>query len=1073
MAGRSGDLVGRTQERRRLTAAVDAAIAGIGPAVVLVLGDAGLGKSSLVEAVLGPEHCALARPPAAPDHAEVLDSEVLDSEVLDIEAPVVCRATALPDTAETPLLPWADALRHAVDQYGIEVASREAGAALADLAVLVPDLDPGATIGAPGRAGDLLPWYLARLAAVRALVVVLEDVHLADAPTVAVLQRIAHRPPPGLAVVVTGRFDGDRRQAVAARRWSDGLVTLQRQATTITLSPLADSEAAVLVRHLAAASGLELDGRTAAEVVARGEGNPFFLEELIAVRASGRGTVPAAEVLGVRLSGLTSDALALAQAVSVYGPTAPHDVLAELTELDEARLIAAMHELVAEGLVMNDPNSAVGDSYSFGHLLVGDAVRDGMLPVERRRLHAACARAIESRVEAAGPVRARAMLGALPRHWSEAGRPERALPAAFRAGEASAVVAPEVAVGHYARAVELDDELSERRGSAAGAASDAGADAAPRPSRVALLERLAEQQGAAGDSKAATQTARAALRLIDVAASTGSGDGESLGREARLHRLMAVHGEGVLGDLEVQACFEAAGRTAEALGPSPELAAALAAQARRELVLDHNARAEPLSRRAREIARTVRAEPEEALAAATLGASLCYLGAFDEGLKTLAYAVPALEAAHRPYDAARASLTLAWAQFHSGKPLIGRASAQRAAVAMRDGGGPRDVAVRLRAAWLEMDLAVGQWEDLDAALTDAAPDGQRDPAAEVTSVEAALLRSVNAELAMRRGRYDVASRAYGAVLDHWGRLGLRSYDASSLARLAEIAARHAAFDRARGYIDEGLEAVEEADTWVAVLGFARAALSVESSAARAGRPTDPARIERLAQLLSHGEVGAPAGSVAEAELTAGRAELARTSGREDPDAWAEAVRAWSLLGFPWWRADALLHQAEGLVARRGARVQAAALVDDVLATADLLAAADLRQRAVDLARRAGLEISTSGPRTEASESMSGRPQARTGESPRRPGPAALIPITLRIPEQAVGTDEDAELSLATLSAREREVLGLLSSGASNRRIAEQLFISDKTASVHVSHILAKLGVSSRLEAAALAHRAAR
>jgi DNA-binding NarL/FixJ family response regulator len=60
--------------------------------------------------------------------------------------------------------------------------------------------------------------------------------------------------------------------------------------------------------------------------------------------------------------------------------------------------------------------------------------------------------------------------------------------------------------------------------------------------------------------------------------------------------------------------------------------------------------------------------------------------------------------------------------------------------------------------------------------------------------------------------------------------------------------------------------------------------------------------------------------------------------------------------------------------------------------------------------------------------------------------------------------------LAGLTAREREVLALLADGASNRTIGEQLFISTKTAGVHVSNLLAKLGVSSRLEAAAIAHR---
>ena len=57
-----------------------------------------------------------------------------------------------------------------------------------------------------------------------------------------------------------------------------------------------------------------------------------------------------------------------------------------------------------------------------------------------------------------------------------------------------------------------------------------------------------------------------------------------------------------------------------------------------------------------------------------------------------------------------------------------------------------------------------------------------------------------------------------------------------------------------------------------------------------------------------------------------------------------------------------------------------------------------------------------------------------------------------------------------LTDREREVLLLLADGRSNPEIAQALFISPKTASVHVSNILAKLGVGGRVEAAAVVHR---
>ena len=58
----------------------------------------------------------------------------------------------------------------------------------------------------------------------------------------------------------------------------------------------------------------------------------------------------------------------------------------------------------------------------------------------------------------------------------------------------------------------------------------------------------------------------------------------------------------------------------------------------------------------------------------------------------------------------------------------------------------------------------------------------------------------------------------------------------------------------------------------------------------------------------------------------------------------------------------------------------------------------------------------------------------------------------------------------TLTARELEVLGLVAAGHTNREIGERLFISEKTASVHVTHAMDKLGALSRYEAAATATR---
>ncbi|MGO4751255.1 LuxR C-terminal-related transcriptional regulator, partial [Streptomyces sp. 2MCAF27] len=135
-----------------------------------------------------------------------------------------------------------------------------------------------------------------------------------------------------------------------------------------------------------------------------------------------------------------------------------------------------------------------------------------------------------------------------------------------------------------------------------------------------------------------------------------------------------------------------------------------------------------------------------------------------------------------------------------------------------------------------------------------------------------------------------------------------------------------------------------------------------------------------------------------------------------------------------------------------------------------LEARPLREGIELLARRARLPLppaSGSNPGPSASPRSGAGPRAGSGPSSGHgSGPAstqlAALPATSTSP-----TDPAEALGL---TPRERDVLRLVALGRSNRQIAEELFISPKTASVHVSNILAKLEVSGRGEAAAVAHR---
>jgi DNA-binding NarL/FixJ family response regulator len=112
---------------------------------------------------------------------------------------------------------------------------------------------------------------------------------------------------------------------------------------------------------------------------------------------------------------------------------------------------------------------------------------------------------------------------------------------------------------------------------------------------------------------------------------------------------------------------------------------------------------------------------------------------------------------------------------------------------------------------------------------------------------------------------------------------------------------------------------------------------------------------------------------------------------------------------------------------------------------------------------AGFRMVAAGPPTPR-----GSPQPRDSGPPERAGnrPSEGLPDAVHTAER----DHHAELLLRSLSERERQVLGLLARGWSNRRIAEECYLSLNTVRTHVQNVLVKLGVHSKLEAAALAAR---
>ena len=210
----------------------------------------------------------------------------------------------------------------------------------------------------------------------------------------------------------------------------------------------------------------------------------------------------------------------------------------------------------------------------------------------------------------------------------------------------------------------------------------------------------------------------------------------------------------------------------------------------------------------------------------------------------------------------------------------------------------------------------------------------------------------------------------------------------------------------------------------------RARAAQDAAAAASLRQHGSLLARRLTQMTHHPfAAGTSMPASADAERALWDAELTRLDGAADPAAWQAAAAAWQHLGRPYPAAYAQWRSADALLASGAGAGPAAEPLRAAHAAAARLGAAPLRTQLEALARRARISLTPAEP---------------------EPAPAPARPHGL--------TD------------READVLRLLAVGHTNREIGQQLFISPKTASVHVTSILRKLAVRDRVQAAAIAIR---
>jgi DNA-binding CsgD family transcriptional regulator/tetratricopeptide (TPR) repeat protein len=754
--------------------------------------------------------------------------------------------------------------------------------------------------------------------------------------------------------------------------------------------------------------GSEPDVALRQRLFERTGGNAFLAEELLAASPDGN-ELPASlrDALMVRIEMLPDPAQRVLRVSATHGRFVPYRLLAAVCELSDPELGALLREAVANHVLVQWDE----ESLAFRHALTQETLHADLLPGERTRLHLALAQALDddpTLVSRDGRAAAE-----LYSHWLGAHRFPEALAAAVRAGgEAEDVYAFAEASHHLEHALELWERVDD-------AEERAGLDEA------ALYARAGEDAYLSGEQARAITLVRLAIRRIDSAADATRA---ALLRE-RLGRYLWL-----AGDAEAaHAAYQDAVDLMPADEPRRERARVLAALGQLLFLRGHIGESIEVTERAIAVARHVGARAEEGHALSTLGANATMLGDRESGKEQLREALQIAEELGEIADVCRAYRHLSDALDQDGEleasTEVALEGAQRASEL-----GLRSYALILRGEAATHALKLGrlaQADRLTAGAVDAEPTLRKAIPCEARAWTLLLCgRLDEAEVALA-----VADEAFGDADSMW--VGLAG------AIRAELAVWRGRADVARTVIEATLAGAAEHEFVYytarahAIGARAEAALAERArahgdsaarveAAARARRLTE--RIERLlSPELWHG--APPQETVAYAAMTAAEAE--RAAGTADDATWRAVAERWGACGLVLDAVYARIRQAECL-SLAGERKRASEVVAGALATARACAAEVLVDELEALARRARLSAD----------------------------PA----------EATLAADAADGLERLGLTERERAVLELVAAGMTNRQIGEQLFISTSTAGVHVSRILAKLGVGSRVEAATAAHR---